>query len=878
MNKIILALLLGVTALFAKDIAVAGDEYLIRKDKKIDLIYSKEFGSLSSQVLEDESRVLREYEKSFGYPLDEKLYLSLISSNNQIANAFSTQMPFNMQVDYIGGALHPDYFASKSWINTLLYHESAHNFQINPKKNLLSKYAHKIFKNSLYNNILLPIFPIPNNFCSPFNLEGNAVLNESWHGNGGRLYNGTLKALALTQALAGYVTAQRTYNQHLFFPYETHNYIVGGYFWLFLSERFGLDKANRYFYNFSGQWIPIFTNNIFKDTFGIDYEEAIKEYSTWLKNKAKSFKKSDGKVLARSKSMLKMNKIDDEILFLSSNDRDIPKLNRYDIKSSKLRQKTSTLRVGRVFKIKNRYYTLTSSYTNPTNISIGLFDEDGKAYKKSLSKSIEYISPDGKDMIFFDIKRSFQEPFAFRNSKEIGTINSSIFVDKKGSIYYFKQDGQTRTLYKDNRALFSFKAWFGFVSDVDENGIYIVANTKQGSSLFRFSNGSLSRVLRSDDIVDAKLISKNSVLIETIDEDGVAFRLDSLKDEPSSIYFPKLKLSSSNNQTISKELSRSKAQKYTPLSNLHYSSLDAELIYTENEEFDYDFTARFTDPLGQNSLSLFISKFDDSSIAGIGYDNSQFRMKFGASIYAVLDSDQNTSTRDYGINSFIKYPFYHTMYKRIDSTLSYTLNSDKDAKSPLTLTLSLSDARAFGHSMYLNYGNFLDISYALDRGDSAYGLKSYFAREFSNEFYYDFHIAAAYSQLKDHGKKRGIKIDSYQNRFDDALNFVMPSLKRDLYARSIIKSGLGLKKVLNFNKYFFTFPISLRRESIYFRYNNYNIEFKDKSSRNFNELTLGLKADLLYFNSYPLPISFEYLYNPDLKDSSDMRIIFNMMF
>ena len=487
---------------------------------------------------------------------------------------------------------------------------------------------------------------------------------------------------------------------------------------------------------------------------------------------------------------------------------------------------------------------------------------------------------DGEDIIYFDIGRSFDEPYAMQNSQEIAHVNSSIFKDKEGNIYYFKQSNDTRVLYKNKKPIFRFKGWFGFVVDVDEDSVYIVANTKAGSSLFRVKDGVATRVLAGDDVVDAKLIDRENVLVESIDGDGISYKIAKLTPVVDTIYFPIYDFNKSESVEKNLEQKRSAIQNskpYHPISNLHYSSTDAMLTY-DSDSIDYDLNINFTDPLMQNTLSIFSSKFDEDSIAGVGYDNSQFRMKFGTAIYGVIESDSNTSSRDFGLHAYIKYPFYHQAYKKIDSTLSYTLNSDKDAKSPLTMTLSLSDARSFGHTMYINYGNFLDLSYSLDRGDSAYGIKSYFARDLDNQWYLNLNLSGAKSEVKPTGKKRGIKIDSYQNRFDDALNFVMPSLSNDLYAKSILKAGVGISKVLDFDKYFFTFPISLRREAIYGKYNYYNIGFKDDSYGDFSEFTVGLKADLLYFNSLPLPISIEYLYNPDLKNSSDLRVIFDMVF
>ncbi len=94
---------------------------------------------------------------------------------------------FNMQVFYNAGISDIDYFCSSSWIKELMIHETAHNFQLNPKDNIVSDTAHKI----LGNNPLVPVFfvpgfPVPNIMIKSILLEGNSVLNESRFGIGGR--------------------------------------------------------------------------------------------------------------------------------------------------------------------------------------------------------------------------------------------------------------------------------------------------------------------------------------------------------------------------------------------------------------------------------------------------------------------------------------------------------------------------------------------------------------------------------------------------------------------------------------------------------------------------------------------------------------------
>ena len=126
-------LLLMAATLYA-NVAVTGDNYNKIANDKVEVIYALEYDTLSQKVLGLESDLLKEYSASFGYQLDDTQYVGLLSSHNQVANAYSTQMPYNLQMNFPAGALSVDYFAGTSWIKTLLFHESTHNFQLNPKK------------------------------------------------------------------------------------------------------------------------------------------------------------------------------------------------------------------------------------------------------------------------------------------------------------------------------------------------------------------------------------------------------------------------------------------------------------------------------------------------------------------------------------------------------------------------------------------------------------------------------------------------------------------------------------------------------------------------------------------------------------------------
>lgn len=859
------------------NVAVTGDTYHTISNDKVEVIYPNEYKELSGKVLDFESRLLQTYSASFGFDLDDTQYVGLLSSHNQVANAFSSQIPFNLQMNFPAGSMMVDYFAGTSWIKTLLLHESTHNFQLNPKKNMLSYYAHKVVKNSFMTWLLLgPIFPVPNLAENSFILEGNAVLNESWHNNGGRLYNGALLAMAITQAKAGYITPQRTYNNHLYFPYGTHNYVVGGFFELFLAQKYGIDKVNSYFYNFSGQWIPLFTNAVFKETFGKTFEEEIAAYQDWILSEYAGFQASQGEVLLHSKVSVALNSDADEIYFVTSNHLSAPSLIRFDKKSHQIHQQKTAHIIGKVFKEKGAYYTLGSSHTAPDNIEVGLYDRDGHLLPKSASKAVQGVMSDGR-LVYFDVASSFDQPQMYVDGAFYAQVNSSVFTyhDKH---YYFVQEEKTRTLYEDKKPLFSYKGWYGFVCDKDANGIYFIANSRYGSTLYRYHDKQIERMSMADDIVDARLFSTNEALVETMGAKGVTYRKISLDARPEAVtevrYFfeDDARFKGWDFEDAS---SLPPAQKYHALSNLHYASLTQSVSATGNG-VDFDIAANFSDVLSSNTLSLFSFKSGQKTVAGLGYDSSVYRLNFQASLFGVLDHEDNESSRGFGTHLALNYPLWQRQYEKMDVGLSYLMKDTREDKVPLTLSLAYQNHYHYGHSMYLSAAEDWRLSLGLDRADKAVGGSYYLAKELGDELYGGVDVQGAWSDAAVRGSKRGIMIEQYQNRFSDALNVEMPSIADTSYVKNVLKAGLSLRKVFNLDKYFFSFPISLRREALYGKYHYYNMELFSEKRRDFHEVTVGINADLLYFNSLALPLNVEYIHNNDLENSNNVRVLFDL--
>ncbi len=875
--KKLLGLLLTAHFLYG-DIVVSGDDYLVSTDdSEMEIIFTKEHQKEANLAHSYEKEILKNYEKSYGFALDSKLHLGLLSSHNQVANAFSTQFPLNIQMNYIGGAYMVDYMSTTSWLKTLLIHESAHNFQINPKKNPLSRISHKIVKNMPVTSLFfVPIFPVPNALENSFMLEGNAVLNESRFGNGGRLYNGSLLAMAITQSRAGYITPKRTYNNHLYFPYGTHHYIVGGFFQLYLAQKYGVDKVNEYFWNFSGQYLPMQTSDIFVQTFGQDYTKELSDYSAWLQSEYSDFAVSSGDIVATSKGHVKLNNNRDEVFFLTSDALSKPELQIISKVDGSHNRKKDNFFNGKVFKIGEEYFTSASRNTEVEKIEMALFDSKGRVVEDSRSKIVQDLLSDGT-FAYFDVNSSFDTPSLYIGDDFYDRVSSSVFVDESDNIYYFKQERKKRTLYKNRTPMFSLKSWFGFVVDVNEDGILFIANSKNGSSLYLY-DGELSRLSLGDDIVDAKLLDADNLLLTTITADGYNYiktKIDKTKQEPyeRTFFFENRKDFNFKHSALKQPLNH---KPYESHKNLHYSALNHALVI-EEDNIDFSIGAKFSDPLGQNSANVFISRFDEETLAGIGYENSVYRMSYGANVYGVLEKDEEISSRDFGANLFMKYPLYNAGYKSADLDLNYHIDHDRDERKPLSLALNFSDIKGFGKSMYANSKHAVSLFAVKERDDFIGGASYNFFHDLGYEFYAGAGLKYAKSDTESVDAKHGIEInDNIFGLSSDPSHIIMPSIESDLYAKEVLKAGVSIYKVLNIDAYSFTIPLSLRRESLYAKYNYYDMTFLNDKSEDFSEYILGLNLDLLFLHSNPIPFSLEYIYNDDLIDSSRFRVLFDL--
>jgi hypothetical protein len=883
MQKILLSMLMLSYAVLAS--VVVPDEYLISDDEKVSYLYTQEHSELMPMTKAYQEGVMETYENEFGFVLDDELLVGIASSKNQIANAYSTQIPFNSQVLYGAGATYIDYFSIVSWLKTLLIHETAHNYQLNPKENHLSKISHHIVGNQAVSFLgFFPFFPIPNVLESSFNLEGNAVLNESRFGNGGRLFSGYAMAQVVTMAKAGKITPELMYNPTFEFPYSEKFYLIGGFFHQFLAQKYGVKKVNNYFKAFSEQPFPLFTNRVFTKHYGKSFEALLAEFVTEVNEQYQGFTPTKGKVLATTQVSMPFNRDEDEVYALIGDKKSANTLFRMNRKSQKVSFLEGSWRTGEVFKIDGQYYTQSSAKTSPVLVEMGVFDRDGYIKKGSEGKALQGYLANGKE-VYFDLAKSMESPQVYVGEDFYTQSHSSVHVDKN-NVYYFKQEGKQRTLYKNREAITSYEGYYGFVTDVGADGsIYFVATSQYGSTVYKVKDKHVKRVTLGDDVIDFKLVNEHEALVSTIGAEGYTYQLVHVQGH-EAIVTPLLKTPEEEPFSFEKGhlehlANHFPSEIYHPLGELKYSVLNQALYYGEESGVGINLQAKFTDPLLQNALGVVLSHDSQRDIAGLTYHNEAKQLHFGGSFYGVNKKEPSVlkDKRDVGYSAYLNLPFLTTGYLQGSGMLSYTRDYSNIYREPLTLSLDFAKAQKFGVSKYHNRLHALSLFGTSDRDSHYYGGHYGFQNDLKWQLYVGANITYMKSNMVDAFHEKGIELrDTFTALQNDKATLYVPSFSTTTYAQELKKAEVSLAKVFDFSWYAFSFPLSLQRESLYAKQRLYDIDFRQNVQRNYYESIVGTEFDLLLFHKLELPLSIEWVYNKDVVDTNKVNVYFGAEF
>lgn len=930
MAPLALAVLAGNT--WAGMAVVPEDEpYLQTRQGNTEFIYTEQNAYALQRAAEVSAFLHPQYESLFGFKLDSPLYVGLISQQNQIANGFSTQFPLNMQVNYLGGTSHVDYFTSTSWLDTLLYHETAHNYQLNAKARPITRGMHAVLGNSVSFVGVLPLFSVPNIMLTSFLLEGNGVLNESWHGNGGRLYSGRFLALAVMQAKGDYLNPEMLYNQEIYqFPYGERPYIVGGFFQLYLAEKYGLQKTNAFFLTHSRSWLfPIQTDLAFMRNFGHSFEDEVAGFKQWMAQKAAGFNVAQGEPLLSSQTFQPLNRDGDDIVFLISDAQRAPQRVSLNKTSGQIALQRDSYAAGKLIRHQDKLATQGSNFVNPTFIAQGLLDANADIIPGTEGKMLQGYLGDGRP-VYFDVPSSYQQPQLYVGNEFYAQVNSSVFIDQADNLYYFKQTGKTRTLYKNREAIYSFPGYYGVVSDVDTQGaVYFVANSEKGSSLFRVHSSLVERVSAADNIVDARLINDKEVLLAAIGSDEYYYVKNAIQAQPQTqaqpqmqgqapfdreyffekeAYFANPQFAQPAEQTGTlPELPA--PQHYANLSNLHYAGTFASMGFAKKGAGDnafavYDINAGLSDPLLNNSLVLFAKKdISETALAGFTYSNSAQRMQYSASVYGVYQEGDNaeyhfydvnsgeysdwsgeidTDSRNYGFSANLVLPLLQHGHEYADVQLNYYQDYDNNARSPLILSGQMGRSEQYGISKYINYLNAGTLFVGSERGDLTYGVDYALAHDLPAGFFVAGKIkqvSSAYgrdSALTADNFTRGVKFTNVENPLvNDPTTVVMPQLEYTRFVHSAGYAEAALKKQFSGGRIlFYTFPFSVIRHGAFVQQRYYDVQDYGSGikSRQYNESTLGWDMDILVLNKFPIGLSLQYMHNDGVEDAESFRV------
>lgn len=551
-----------------------------------------------------------QYARSFGWRLDEEQDLILTSPNQQIANAYATVFPNLKAVWFPAGAGMLEEMAESSWLLTLLSHETAHLYQLNPTAPEL-----RGVKSVLGNTLVLfpfvwPVFPQPNFLLPTSLLEGNAVLNESRFGWGGRLHSGEARALVLAQIAAGQIDPVRLINDEFHFPFGETAYLQGGYFQAHLAAKYGVDKTNQFFTAQSAHYLwPLILNNTFRRHFGASYPQEVREYVRELQGLAFKQKSTPAPPVKESVFIGPLNHDDARVWWLSTAGDEPPRLNVWDKKSGHLvSSERIDLPLGKVFFEGARPLSVSSEPHDLHHIEYSLYGE-GAALEPGFRGQIVTDRRAGRT-VSLDARRSWLDPHILLNSEPYDIGHSRPVLDEQGHVYYFRQSGGERLLYRDREPMTKYDGYYGKLTEVDRDGaVYFIANTDYGSTLYRYKDQEIERMLDSDRVVDARRLGEGRFLAVEVGADGHRVVVAEASPRPQAPATYSYGFESANAVPPAAAVNDAKAvtagaSAYNSLTEMRYSGTDFTSTFSDDAGLGLSLLASFTDPLQYQALSF----------------------------------------------------------------------------------------------------------------------------------------------------------------------------------------------------------------------------------------------------------------------------------
>lgn len=831
------------------------EDYFVFKTPYWSYILTKPDAKYLPQLIEKSYKSMLLYESEFNWQLDERTSLIVPSNRNQIANAFATTIPNNMIVFYKGGVEFLDESASASWIQTLSSHEVAHVYQLNVK-NQPGAQLKTVFGNQpmiLIPFVSLPFFISPTQLLPTFLLEGNAVLNESRLNEGGRLFSGRSLTLATELANAGLIELPLMMNSNLAFPYGQEKYIVGGYFQSYLSTRFDFSVVNGFFKNHAENNVnPFDLKFSFAATFFSDYEVLYRNFIDTLKEKQKDYHSYSGDCITHSLQNIEFSRIDNSIYYLSVPDaKTQKKLNQYDIEKKELTNTPSHLISGKIFKIRDKLVTAANYSHNNRNTYYSLFDEDYNSEENYKNKYVTDIK--GNFVSYFQITESFDRGSLYRNQEKIADTESKALLDNQGNIYYFRQEGPTKVLYKNSDRLTSIETHYALLTDIiSENEIYFVSNSKYGSTLFCYCTSKIIRIFHYDNIVTA-MKTPEGFLVSFQFKDS--YRVAHLIANDPKIEDP-FPIRTQFSEAYFKESTPFETtpavpdlQPYFSLQEMRFSKYALNYL-SSKKHYTIINAINWTDPLFYSTIDLVFSLSDKLSFNSVGFQYTPYATQLGLNITNQTDFYRN-ETEKITTNSFqfgLQNNIYEKKYQSVSAGADY-LKEKNDVFDNEITTARLT--YQYLENYFLNYLPYAYFSFSPFIERSRTRTSASFQAVFSKMIFTDFYFSARYSDIESEYFK--LEADTGKKVFFKK-GFHSPVYLAALYTYKLVQSDFEFLYEIPYSKYYYRFPVSLRRIAPYmgFQKNKSKEVFKNTDINEISFATIGIETELLFFHLNPI--------------------------
>jgi len=440
-------------------------------------------------------------------------------------------------------------------------------------------------------------------------------------------------------------------------------------------------------------------------------------------------------------------------------------------------------------------------------------------------------------------------------------------------LYYFRQQGEQRTLYRNRTPLTSYRGHDGRVVDVDGRGrVYFIAPSRHGSTAYRVNGGRVERVSPGDDVIDLKLHGKGQAVVQTITAEGYRLQQIGLRSRVAWVAdidpgLPQVRVGSGEGGGV-----LSVSEKYSELGQLRYSGLRSASSWDRTSGYRLSLQADFTDPMWRNTLSFALKYQKERTLHSASYTNSAYAVHFGGSVTAVRKHAgyDNSRYRNYGYSVYLRWPFLATGYWRGSVTLAYARPHNDTRRQPITSSVELTKNVGHGYGKYP--GKYLSLTAfaSYDRGAVYGGVLGSWLRGLPRQFYVGARGAYLLSSSVDAVQRQGIKVGNASASSADGAVLNIPTLSGTYYLKRAMMGEVSLRKVFEFSLYSYHLPISLRRESLYLKQRLYALDFGN-GTKQLHETVAGIEADLLVLHRYTVPVKLEVLYNPDIQKKVQIR-------